>query len=108
MSSQYSRPVMPIQMADLNIFDASYVWLSLYFFLNLALTLYNKAVMQLFDFPFPWTLTGVHALCGAIGSYSFYWLGIFTPARLNERESMVMLLFSVLYTINIAISNVSL
>ncbi|GES83663.1 triose-phosphate transporter family-domain-containing protein [Rhizophagus clarus] len=71
---------MPIQMADLN----------------------------LFDFPFPWTLTGVHALCGAIGSYSFYWLGIFTPSRLNERESMVMLLFSVLYTINIAISNVSL
>uniref|UniRef100_A0A1D1Y7F4 Putative sugar phosphate/phosphate translocator At1g12500 n=1 Tax=Anthurium amnicola TaxID=1678845 RepID=A0A1D1Y7F4_9ARAE len=110
MSSQY-RTVIPIQMADLsnlNVFDTSIVWLSLYFFLNLALTLYNKAVMQLFDFPFPWTLTGVHALCGAIGSYSFYWLGIFTPARLNERESMVMLLFSVLYTINIAISNVSL
>ncbi|CAB4424027.1 unnamed protein product [Rhizophagus irregularis] len=80
MSSQYSRSILPIQMADLN----------------------------LFDFPFPWTLTGVHALCGAIGSYSFYWLGIFTPSRLNERESMVMLLFSVLYTINIAISNVSL
>ncbi|CAJ0913572.1 1837_t:CDS:2, partial [Entrophospora sp. SA101] len=48
-------------------------------------------VMQLFDFPFPWTLTGVHALCGAIGSYTFYWLGIFQPTRLNERESMVVL-----------------
>jgi|SRR6266542_3540938 len=108
MSSQYSSSPIPIQMAELNILDTSYLWLSLYFFLNLALTLYNKAVMQLYDFPFPWTLTGVHALCGAIGSYLFYWFGIFTPARLNERESMVMLLFSVLYTINIAISNVSL
>ncbi|CAG8459345.1 50_t:CDS:10 [Ambispora leptoticha] len=45
--------------------------------------------MQLFDFPFPWTLTGVHALCGAIGSYSFYWLGLFQPAHLTERERVV-------------------
>ena len=93
---------------EVSVQNASAVWLVLYFVLNLALTLYNKAVMQLFDFPFPWTLTGVHALCGAIGSYLFYWLGVFTPMHLTERESMQMLLFSVLYTINIAISNVSL
>nr|CAG8514275.1 14197_t:CDS:2 [Entrophospora candida]CAG8530191.1 438_t:CDS:2 [Entrophospora candida] len=86
-----SSRAIPIHMADFHILDTSVVWLTLYFFLNLALTLYNKAVMQLFDFPFPWTLTGVHALCGAIGSYTFYWLGIFQPTRLNERESMVVL-----------------
>lgn len=86
--------------------DTTPGWLGLYFMFNLGLTLYNKAV--LFDFPFPYTLTGIHALCGAIGSYSWYSMGGFQPARLNDRESMIMLLFSVLYTINIAISNVSL
>jgi hypothetical protein len=84
------------------------VWLVLYFILNLALTLYNKIILSLFQFPFPWTLTAIHTLCGAIGSYLFWSWGIFTPAKLGERENMVMLMFSVLYTINIAISNVSL
>ncbi|KAH6565924.1 hypothetical protein BASA60_009718 [Batrachochytrium salamandrivorans] len=32
-------------------------WLALYFCLNLGLTLYNKAVMHYFKFPYPWTLT---------------------------------------------------
>ncbi|KAI8984341.1 triose-phosphate transporter family-domain-containing protein [Mycotypha africana] len=35
-------------------------------------------------------------------------MGWFTPAKLGERENMIMLMFSILYTINIAISNVSL
>ncbi|KAL1914528.1 uncharacterized protein VTP21DRAFT_8242 [Calcarisporiella thermophila] len=88
--------------------DTSYIWLGLYFCFNLALTIYNKAVMQLFDFGFPWTLTGIHTLCGAVGAYLCCQMGYFRPANLGERESLVMLLFSVLYTINIAISNVSL
>ncbi|KAL1919175.1 uncharacterized protein VTP21DRAFT_2557 [Calcarisporiella thermophila] len=86
----------------------SFIWLALYFFFNLGLTIYNKVVMQLFDFGYPWTLTGIHTFCGACGAYIAYQLGYFRPANLGERESMVMLLFSVLYTINIAISNVSL
>ena len=90
------------------LLDSGMVWLTLYFILNLALTLYNKIILSLFQFPFPWTLTAIHTLCGAIGSYCFWSWGIFTPAKLGERENMVMLMFSVLYTINIAISNVSL
>lgn len=42
-------------------------WLLLYFVFNLALTLYNKRVLV--KFPFPYTLTAVHALCGSIGGY---------------------------------------
>lgn len=89
-------------------FDTPMIWLGLYFFFNLSLTLYNKIILALYDFPFPWTLTAIHTLCGAIGSYIFWKLKIFTPAQLGEQENMVMLAFSVLYTINIAISNVSL
>ncbi|KAI8988569.1 triose-phosphate transporter family-domain-containing protein [Mycotypha africana] len=88
--------------------DSSTVWLALYFFLNLGLTIYNKVIMAMFKFPFPWALTAIHTLCGTIGSYIFWKLGLFKPASLGERENMVMLMFSVLYTINIAISNVSL
>ncbi|KAG0183360.1 UAA transporter [Apophysomyces sp. BC1021] len=87
-------------------FDTGYVWLALYFVLNLSLTLYNKAI--LLDFRYPWTLTAIHTLCGSLGCYILYIVGVFTPAKLSENESMVMLIFSVLYTINIAISNVSL
>ncbi|RCH84403.1 UAA transporter [Rhizopus stolonifer] len=88
--------------------ESSMLWLAMYFFLNLGLTLYNKVIMAMFQFPFPWALTAVHTLCGTIGSYAFWKLGLFKPANLGERENMVMLMFSVLYTINIAISNVSL
>ncbi|KAI8073345.1 triose-phosphate transporter family-domain-containing protein [Gongronella butleri] len=88
--------------------DSSFTWLAMYFVFNLSLTLYNKIILQLYEFPFPWTLTGVHTMCGAIGSYLFWRADVFTPSQLGERENIVMILFSVLYTINIAISNVSL
>ncbi|KAI9470054.1 MAG: triose-phosphate transporter family-domain-containing protein [Benjaminiella poitrasii] len=35
-------------------------------------------------------------------------MGHFVPAKLGQRENLVMVMFSILYTINIAISNVSL
>ncbi|ORY05238.1 TPT-domain-containing protein [Basidiobolus meristosporus CBS 931.73] len=100
------RATRAISLTD--ILNSSAVWLILYFFFNLTLTLHSKALMQFFSFKFPWTLTGLHTLCGAIGSYIFYLLGIFKPRKLGERENTVMLAFSVLYTLNIAISNVSL
>ncbi|KAI8337624.1 TPT-domain-containing protein [Chlamydoabsidia padenii] len=86
--------------------DNGYVWLGAYFILNLSLTLYNKAI--LLDFRYPWSLTAIHTFCGSVGCYLLYAFGVFTPAKLKDNENMVMLMFSVLYTINIAISNVSL
>jgi len=50
-------------------------WLSLYFFFNLALTLFNK--MVLVKFPFPYTLTAIHALFGSIGCYILHERGVF-------------------------------
>ncbi|KAF9113428.1 UAA transporter [Mortierella sp. AM989] len=88
--------------------DTSYTWLAMYFFLNLTLTIYNKAILSTFKFGFPWTLTGIHTLCSGIGAYSMARMGYFKPAQLGEHENMVMLMFSFLYTLNIAISNVSL
>ncbi|KAF9363934.1 UAA transporter [Mortierella sp. NVP85] len=88
--------------------DTSYSWLAMYFLLNLSLTIYNKAILSTFHFGFPWTLTGIHTLCSGVGALVMAKMGYFTPAQLGERENMVMLMFSFLYTLNIAISNVSL
>ncbi len=80
--------------------------LFLYFFLNLLLTLYNKYV--LFRFPFPYTLTAVHALSSAIGSYALSRRRFFDSTPLSARQNLAIVAFSLLYTLNIAVSNVSL
>lgn len=81
--------------------------------------------MVLVRFPFPWTLTALHALCGTIGGYVLLEQGYYVrrshrsrtatplnaaqvPARTTQRDNWQLLCFSVLYTVNIAVSNVSL
>lgn len=89
-----------------SIWDSQLAWLTLYFFTNLGLTLYNK--MVLVRFPFPYTLTALHALCGSVGGYILIESEVFEPRKLTVRETVVMFGFSVLYTVNIAVSNLSL
>ncbi|KAI8922402.1 triose-phosphate transporter family-domain-containing protein [Powellomyces hirtus] len=84
------------------------LYLAVYFSFNLTLTLYNKLIFSRYSFPFPWTLTAIHTFSGTLGCYICAATGIFVPATLGKREKYVMLAFSVLYTVNIAISNVSL
>ncbi|WVQ82526.1 hypothetical protein IAT38_004655 [Cryptococcus sp. DSM 104549] len=86
--------------------DSVGYWLGMYFFFNLGLTLFNKFVLV--GFPFPYTLTGLHALSGCVGCYVALERGAFTPARLTQKENLILAAFSVLYTINIAVSNISL
>lgn len=81
-------------------------WLILYFFFNLGLTLYNKAV--LIHFPYAYSLTALHALCGSIGGFVLLRLGVYVPAKLTDADNMALLAFSLLYTVNIAVSNLSL
>ncbi|KAH9848651.1 TPT-domain-containing protein [Lenzites betulinus] len=81
-------------------------WLVLYFGFNLGLTLYNKGVLV--RFPYPYTLTAVHALCGSLGGYVLRRQKLYTPAQLDVKSYMVLAAFSVLYAVNIAVSNISL
>lgn len=82
---------------------AMLIW---YFFFNLSLTIFNKVVLQ--GFPFPWTLTAIQMLSGTIGTQVLLSQNFFTQARLSTSEQLIMLAFSCLYTINIAVSNLSL
>lgn len=87
-------------------FDSQPFWLALYFCFNLGLTLYNKGV--LIHFPFAYTLTAIHALFGTVGGVLFLKAGMYTPKRLSHSDTMALAAFSVLYTVNIAVSNLSL
>ena len=108
----------------LSLPDSPPLWLALYFTLNLTLTLYNKSV--LIHFPFPYTLTALHAFCGTIGTFILIRMdpstarpgaGALTSAspphqspvpNLSAKELLVLFLFSILYTLNIVVSNASL
>lgn len=81
-------------------------WLGLYFIFNLGLTLYNKGV--LISFPFPYTLTAIHALFGSLGGTVLLRNGSFTLPCLSLAEKSCVLAFSALYTVNIIVSNASL
>ncbi|KAJ3173434.1 UAA transporter [Geranomyces variabilis] len=100
-------PAPPVVVAPHSL-TSTCICLGIYFTFNLTLTLYNKLIFSAFAFPFPWTLTAIHTLCGTLGCYLCAATGLFVPARLGRREKYVMAAFSVLYTVNIAISNVSL
>lgn len=80
---------------------------ALYFSFNLALTLYNKIALNVF--PYPWSLTAIHSLCAAVGCYICEKRGYFkSSVKLGQKESLILFAFSALYTVNIAVSNVSL
>ncbi|KAL8809736.1 MAG: hypothetical protein Q9223_002612 [Gallowayella weberi] len=80
--------------------------LLVYFVFNLGLTLYNKAVM--ISFPFPFLLTALHAASGMAGTQVLLSRGIFNLKNLTGRDTAMLSAFSILYTANIALSNVSL
>ncbi|MCJ1305815.1 UAA transporter [Hypocenomyce scalaris] len=81
-------------------------YLVIYFAFNLGLTLFNKAVM--IKFPYPFLLTTLHACCSSIGTHVLLSRGFFTLSHLSSHDNFILHVFSVLYSLNIAISNVSL
>jgi len=83
------------------------LWVGLYFLANLSLTLHNKWVLSSMHFRFPWTLTLLHISVTGLGS----WLMMGnspSKSRLDMNGQLRLLCFSLLYTVNIAVSNVSM
>lgn len=82
------------------------LYLAGYFTLNLVLTIYNKAVLG--GFAFPWLLTALHTSFVSVGCYLLMLRGWFSLTQLDWHQNLVLVAFSFLFTLNIAISNVSL
>ncbi|ERS98562.1 hypothetical protein HMPREF1624_05347 [Sporothrix schenckii ATCC 58251] len=96
----------PLAVEDTVSTRAKLAQLGFYFLCNVALTIYNKLILG--KFPHPWLLTALHTGSASIGCYILRMRGTITRTPLDWREEMTLLAFSVLFTINIAISNVSL
>lgn len=84
------------------------VWVLLYFLANLALTIHNKWVLSRVNFRFPWSLTALHIGVSGIGSWIFCTASSIPKKDLDFEAWKSLLSFSVLYALNIAMSNVSL
>ncbi|EME40968.1 hypothetical protein DOTSEDRAFT_136329 [Dothistroma septosporum NZE10] len=82
------------------------VYLALYFLLNLSVTLSNKALLQ--GLSFPWLLTFAHTAATSLGCTALLLTGHLKLSKLSSRDNLTLVAFSTLFTLNIAISNVSL
>lgn len=85
------------------------IWVFLYFLANLALTIHNKWVLSRINFRYPWILTALHIGVSGIGSWIVCRFNSGIQQQTLDREAWIKLLgFSILYALNIAMSNVSL
>ncbi|EME38745.1 hypothetical protein DOTSEDRAFT_160388, partial [Dothistroma septosporum NZE10] len=82
------------------------ICLTIYFVLNLALTLSNKLVLQAAKYP--WLLTFTHSSTTTLGCFLLQRMGYFQSIKLSSRDNITLAAFSCLFTANIATSNISL
>jgi hypothetical protein len=98
---------------------------------NLGVTLLNKSAFAKVDFPYPYFLSFVHMCCNAVGSQLLFWsiardnarrkadtnasadatqqlLGKIHRKKLDASGKRLILAFSIIFSLNIAIGNVSL
>jgi hypothetical protein len=96
----------PEWLGSTYLLESKLFWLVLYFSFNLSLTLHNKVVLM--RFPFPYTLTALHALCGSVGGHILLETGAFHSAKLLPGDTAALAAFSILYAVNVVVSNISL
>ncbi|KAM3424100.1 hypothetical protein BST61_g11351 [Cercospora zeina] len=81
-------------------------YLGLYFLLNLSITLSNKALLRTVSLP--WLLTFAQTLATSTGCSMLLATGHMKLSTLTLRDHIILVAFSTLFAVNIAISNVSL
>ncbi|CAJ1953736.1 unnamed protein product [Cylindrotheca closterium] len=105
--------------------DVSFVWLMLWMANNIGVTLLNKASFATVDFHYPYFLSFIHMVCNSIGSLVIFrsiehdartgttgffqsLLGTINRKKLDDKGRKYILGFSVIFSLNIAVGNVSL
>lgn len=105
------------------------IWILIWTVNNIAVTLLNKMTFANVDFKYPYFLSFVHMLCNSIGSLFIFKiidrenekregylppkglqgvLGTISRKSLSGKEKVLMFLFSIIFSLNIAVGNVSL
>eukprot|EP00918_Siedleckia_nematoides_P092465 GHVU01203037.1.p1 GENE.GHVU01203037.1~~GHVU01203037.1.p1 ORF type:complete len:283 (-),score=30.55 GHVU01203037.1:1421-2269(-) len=92
--------------------NAAILYFAAWFSLNVLLTLYNKAMFHKFKFPYPLLTTSVHMITTSIGvtlARTFCHRDTLVPAPpLKGRALLHLAWFSVIFSLNIWVSNLSL
>lgn len=88
------------------------LYISAYFAANLVLTLHTKWLLSRANFSFPWMLSALHIFISGIGAVLVVKMreggGFQIRKMMDRRLAVKMILFSGLYSMNIAMSNVSM
>jgi len=116
-----------------NLMNTATAWLVIWTLNNIGVTLLNKAAFSKVNFQYPYFLSFVHMACNSIGSQLVFrqiarskkeklgaiagpgndplivkLVGDITRKELNKRGRNMILAFSIIFSLNIAIGNVSL
>eukprot|EP00040_Diaphanoeca_grandis_P000070 m.14266 g.14266 ORF g.14266 m.14266 type:complete len:323 (-) comp10066_c0_seq1:342-1310(-) len=84
-------------------------WLVGYILINLAVTFLNKGLFTKYNWPYPTTLALWHYTCTSVGTIFYVRILRMVPAaKLDWNGLIKMMLFSILFNVNIWISNYSL
>jgi hypothetical protein len=105
------------------------LWLLIWTFNNIGVTLLNKAAFATVNFRYPYFLSAVHMVCNSLGSQVVFWqlrkdvvcekeggspgwitrlLGNIQRKDVDSAGQKLIIGFSVIFSLNIAIGNVSL
>lgn len=93
-------------------------WLLVWTLNNIGVTLLNKSAFAKVDFKYPYFLSFVHMFCNTVGSKLLFaclkrdivkkTLGPITQKEINGKDQIKVLLFSIIFSLNIAVGNASL
>ncbi|KAJ5088056.1 Drug/metabolite transporter [Penicillium angulare] len=86
--------------------SVKYAWLCALLVLGMLLTIHNKIILG--SFPCPWLLTGLHSAFSGLGTVILLKMGYFRLSTLSRRDHLILVAYSVLFSVNIFFSNFSL
>ena len=84
-------------------------WLVVWMANNILVTMLNKAAFAKVNFNYQYALSTIHMACNIIGSQIYFLLSrTVKPKQIEGTQRTNILLFSVIFSLNIAIGNTSL
>lgn len=84
-------------------------WLLVWMANNVLVTILNKAAFAKVDFKYPYALSTIHMACNIIGAQVYFLLSrTVKPKQLEATSRRNVIIFSVIFSLNIAIGNTSL
>lgn len=84
-------------------------WLLVWMANNILVTILNKAAFAKVDFKYPYALSAVHMACNIIGAQAFFLVSrSVKPKVIEGKNQQIIVFFSFIFSLNIAIGNTSL